>query len=81
MMYLQTTPRTVPGGKWDRRHVGLFYWVNYWRFWDKVLSVDGSWVTVVRCDERGQPVEEPRRHCTPPEPAMFAARPFRVTRD
>lgn len=70
----RTTPITPRA-----HHVGLFYWCAYWRHWDEVISVDGVWVVVVQCDDAGQRIGEPRRHCTMMEPAMFADKPFPVT--
>lgn len=86
-----TTPRKIYSkDKWscsevtikpERRHVGMYYWCDYWRQWDKVLAVnvDGYKVRVVACDMQGNPLEEPREHCTGMSPAMFADRPFNPT--
>ena len=91
-VYKQTTPRKVhSNGKWTyevvisptARHVGLYYWCNYWAMWDKVLAVnvDGYKVRVVECDINGVPVGREREHCTGVSPAMFADKPFNITRD
>ena len=79
-----TTPRKVNplgSGSYQRRHVGLYYWCNYWAMWDKVLDVGELFVTVVECDVNGKPVGQPRQHCTSPDFAMFADKPFLITRD
>lgn len=67
----------------SHRHVGLYYWCAYWHQWDKVLAVDvdGYKVRVVCCDVNGDPMQEPREHCTGMAPAMFADKPFVVTYD
>lgn len=92
-LYYTTTPRQIYSrDKYDRspvtikastRHIGMYYWCNYWRHWDKVLrvDVDGYQVEVVKCDESGNPIDTPRLHCTGMDPAMFADKPFSITRD
>ena len=67
----------------SQRHVGKYYWCNYWHHWDKVLRVNvyGYMVEVVQCNDAGQPVAPPRTHCTGMGPAMFADKPFKITRD
>lgn len=80
-MYKPTTPRKTGQYACNKNHVGLYYYVAYWGFWDKVISVDGVWCTVVQCDLDGNPIAEPRRHCTQMNAAMYADHPFEITRD
>lgn len=78
-LFKKTFCRRGESIKAQPRHVGLFYYVSYWGFWDKVLAVDGLRVKVVRVDTlSGQPVEEPRWHYTPMNACAFADRPFVV---
>lgn len=82
-MYLPTTPRKTQTIKPNQNHVGLYHWCSYWAVWDKILKVEGLWVTVVTCEQNtGEPIigEPTRRHCTAMEAAMFADKPFAVTR-
>ena len=73
--------RVLPSNRYGQV-VGLFYWCDYWKFWDKVISTrEFPWVTVQRVDMQGRPVEPERKHCTALRADRFAQFPFTASKE